>query len=216
MKIALIGATGYVGSALLQEALNRGHEITALARHPENLTPHPRLSMVKVDVLADKNISELLADHDVVISAFNAFNSELDSAHAFKSQIKGTKHILASVKKTRITRILMVGGAGSLEVSPGLRVVDTPDFPEQWKDMALAMSEVLTILKDERDLDWTLLSPSALLQPGIRTGQFRLGRDQLLTDKSGNSCISVEDYAMAMIDEMEVPKHSRMRFTAGY
>jgi putative NADH-flavin reductase len=216
MKIALIGATGYVGSTLLQEALNRGHEVTALARHPEKLTPHPRLSMIKVDVLADNNISELLTDHDVVMSAFNAFNSGLDNAHAFESQIIGTKHILASAKKARLARVLMVGGAGSLEVTPGLRVVDTPDFPEQWKDMALAMGEVLTILKDELDLDWTLLSPSALLQPGIRTGQFRLGRDQLITDNSGNSHISVEDYAVAMIDEMEVPKHSRMRFTAGY
>lgn len=120
------------------------------------------------------------------------------------------------MKQAGITRLLVVGGAGSLEVKPGLRVIDTPDFPEQWKGTARATADVLELLRGERDIQWTFLSPAAMLQLGTRTGTFRLGTDQLLVDANGQSHISTQDYAVAMIDELEKPTHIRQRFTVGY
>src|SRR5262249_3385479 len=124
--------------------------------------------------------------------------------------------ILAAVKQAGVPRLLMVGGAGSLEVAPGVQVVDSPDFPAQWKGSALGARDTLNKLRDEPALDWTLLSPAALIAPGERTGKFRIGGDQLMTDANGDSKISVSDYAVAMIDELERPAHSRQRFSVAY
>jgi hypothetical protein len=213
MKIALIGATGFIGSVILQEALDRGHQVTGIARHIDKLPQHPNLVPLKGDVTDQKQVTTLVAGHDAVISAYSPGR---DAADIFNQQKSGYQTIIAGVKEAGIKRLLVVGGAGSLEVSPGVQLVDTSEFPEQWKPGSLGTREVLYLLQDESELDWSYLSPSATIAPGERTGQFRLGTDQLLTDAKGESHISVEDYAVAMIDELENPKHIRQRFTVGY
>jgi uncharacterized protein len=213
MKIALIGGTGFVGSAILQEALNRGHEVTAIVRNPEKLPARPKLHPQKGDVYDEEEVARLAAGHDAVISAFNPGWSNPD---IYNQQVKGTRAIISGVKKAGIKRLLFVGGAGSLEVKPGIQSVDLPGFPSEYKQGALATREALTMLRQETGLEWSFLSPSADVFPGQRTGQFRLGTDQLLKDARGESRISVQDYAMAMIDEVEKPQHVRQRFTAGY
>jgi len=216
MKIALIGATGYVGSSILIEALDRGHEVTAIVRHPEKISPHKNLTIKKGDVFNDKELIQIIIGHDAVISAFNPFQPSIATADGYQAQINGTESLIGTIKKAGVKRLLMVGGAGSLEVAPGALLVDTPEFPKEWKDMALAMGKVLSILKNETELSWTFLSPSALLQPGTRTGKFKLGKDQLISNENGESKISTQDYAVAMIDELENPKHANQRFTVGY
>jgi len=213
MEIALIGATGFIGSALLQEALNRGHQVTAIVRHPEKLPQHPNLTAQKGDVTNETEITMLVAGHDAVISAYKPGK---DVADIFQQHISGYRKIINSVKKAEVKRLLVVGGAGSLEVAPGVQLVDTPALPEEWKPGSRATREVLYLLRDEPELDWSYLSPSAIIALGERTGQFRLGTDQLLKDANGESLISVEDYAVAMLNELEDPKHIRQRFTVGY
>jgi putative NADH-flavin reductase len=212
MNVALIGATGFIGSGLRKELLSRGHRVAALVTHPEKLSPHPNLKAVKIDVLDTAALIQHLKGHDAVISAF--------SGHAqgdiYEYYGRGIRSIIAAAKSANVPRLLVVGGAGSLEVSPGVQGVDTPDFPEQWKQSALGAREALRLLRIESELNWTMLSPSALIAPGQRTGKFRLGGDQLLVKADGKSEISVEDYAAAMIDELEQPAHPRRRFTAGY
>ena len=213
MKIALIGATGFFGSAILKEALDRGHEVTAIVRHPETLLPHAKLRPQKGDVYNTDEVARLVAGHHAAISAFNPGWSNPD---IYKQQVKGTEAIIRGVKQAGLKRLLFVGGAGSLEYKPGVQGVDTPEFPKDWKQGALAAREALNMLRKETGLDWSFLSPSADLSPGQRTGTFRLGKDQLLKDAKGESRISVEDYAMAMIDEVEKPTHIRQCFTVGY
>jgi len=213
MKIALIGATGFVGSAILKEALYRGHEVTAIVRNPDTLTPHEKLRPMKGDVYNEDEVVRLVAGHDAVISAFNPGWSNPD---IYSQQIKGTHSIINGVKKSGVKGLLFVGGASSLEVMPGVQSVDMPGFPAEYKQGALATREALNMLRKETDLEWSFLSPSADLFPGQRTGRFRLGTDQLVTNAQGESRISVEDYAMAMIDEVEKPQHIRRRFTVGY
>jgi putative NADH-flavin reductase len=148
-----------------------------------------------------------------VISAYSPGQGVTD---VYEQLIASYRNIIAGVKATDVARLLVVGGAGSLEVASGVQLVDTPEFPEPWKPASLAGREVLYILREETELNWTYLSPSMMIAPGERTGEFRLGTEQLLTDETGESHISVEDYAVAMIDELEEPKHIRQRFTAGY
>jgi uncharacterized protein len=213
MKIALIGATGFVGSVILKEALDRGHEVTAIVRNPDKLTPHAKLLPKKGDVYNEDEVARLIAGHEAVISAFNPGWSNPD---IYNQQVRGMRAIINGVKKAGIKRLLFVGGAGSLEVKPGVQSVDLPEFPVEYKQGALATREALNMLQNETGLEWSFLSPSADVFPGQRTGKFRLGADQLLTNAQGESRISVEDYAMAMIDEVEKPKHIRLRFTVGY
>ena len=213
MKIALIGATGFIGSAVLREALNRGHQVTAIVRHPEKLPQHPNLVAQKGDVTNETETAALVVGHDAVISAYSPGRNIPD---IYQQHISGYRMIINGVKKAGVKRLLVVGGAGSLEVAPGVQLVDTPQFPEQWKAGALAARKVLYLLRDESELEWTFLSPSNMIVPGERTGRFRLGTDQLLTDANGQSRISVEDYAVAMLNELEDPKHIRQRFTVGY
>jgi uncharacterized protein len=213
MKIALIGATGFVGSAILKEALDRGHEVTAIVRHPEKVQPYQKLRPVKGDVYNADDVARLIRGHDVVISAFNPGWGNPD---IYNLQVKGTQAIISGVKKAGLTRLLFVGGAGSLEVKPGVQALDLSGFPAEYKQGALATREALSMLRKEFTLDWSFLSPSADLFPGQRTGNFRLGTDQVLKDANGQSRISTQDYAMAMIDEVERPAHVRQRFTVGY
>jgi uncharacterized protein len=213
MKIALIGATGFVGSAILQEGLQRGYEVTAIVRHPEKLQPHANLHPQKGDVYNEDEVVRLVAGHDAVISAFNPGWS---NPAIYNQQVKGTQAIINGVKKVGVKRLLFVGGAGSLEIKPGVQSVDTPEFPNEWKQFSLATREALNLLRKEPGLEWSFLSPSADISPDQRTGKFWLGTAQMLKDANGNSHISTQDYAMAMIDEVEKPTYIRQRFAVGY
>jgi uncharacterized protein len=212
MNIGLIGATGFIGSILLKEALARGHQVTALVAHPEKLTAAANLKPVGTDVLDQDRLAAQLKGHDAVISAFSGHAQ----SNTYDYYMQGMRAIVAAVKQADVQRLLVVGGAGSLEVAPGLQVLDTPDFPAMWKATAEGARDVLKMLREEAHLNWTMLSPSAMIAPGERTGNFRLGTDQLLVDAAGESKISVEDYAVAMINELENLAHARQRFTVGY
>lgn len=203
MKIAHVGATGNVGSRIVAEALRRGHEVTAIARHPDKLKPHPKLNLQRGDVNDQADVAKLVSGHDAVVSSV-------------KFQLIHPRVLIAGVKQAKVKRLLVVGGAGTLEVAPGVQLVDTPNYPDAYKPEALAGRDFLNVLGGEQELDWTFLSPSAVFLPGERTGKFRLGTDQLLVEANGESKISFEDYAIALVDELETPRHSRQRFTAGY
>jgi putative NADH-flavin reductase len=212
MKIAIIGATGFIGSAILKEALARSHHVTALVAHPEKLTPTNNLLAVASDVQDFANLSQQLKGFEAVISAFSGHaNSDTTGYY-----VAGIKNVIAAVKEAQVPRLLVVGGAGSLEVAPGVQVMDTPTFPAEYMASAEGVRQGLNLLRKETHLNWSMLSPSAMIAPGTRSAQFRLGTDQLLVDAAGNSHISVEDYAVAMIDELEKAEHTRQRFTVGY
>ncbi|AWV05943.1 NAD(P)-dependent oxidoreductase [Marilutibacter maris] len=212
MKVALIGASGFIGSGLLAELRARGHQVTALVAHPEKLEPADGLEVVASDALDRQRLAAQLAGHDAVISAFSG-HAQQDVRGYY---MRGVESIIAAVAEAGVPRLLMVGGAGSLEVAPGVQVVDTPEFPEQWKGTALGARDALERLRAEPALDWTMLSPAALIEPGERSGRFRIGGDRLLTDEAGQSRISLQDYAVAMVDELERPAHSRQRFSVAY
>ncbi|WP_420606521.1 NAD(P)-dependent oxidoreductase [Novosphingopyxis sp.] len=207
MKIALIGATGYVGAKLLAEALDRGHQVTAIVTDVGKLSDRTGLTGVSADATDSDVLSRDVAGHDVVISAYNPGRDTTGTA---------TQAIVNGVKRGGVSRFLVVGGAGSLSLPNGERVVDQPDFPIEWKIGALATAAFLDQLRGETGLDWVFLSPAAMLTPGERTGHYRSGKDDLLTDDAGDSRISLEDYAVAMLDEAEHPKHHRERFTVAY
>jgi hypothetical protein len=213
MKIVLLGASGFVGSAILKEALDRGHQVTAVVRNQGHLNPTGELTIKIADVYDSGALAALIIGHDALISAFNPGWKD---PNLYADQILGTTSILKAVKSASVKRVLWVGGAGGLEVKPGVRVIDAPDFPAAIKPGSLATIEALDQLRHESALDWSYLSPSANMTSGARTGQFRLGGDQLLVDSCGHSKISVQDYAVAMIDELEHPAHIRQRFTVGY
>ncbi|MEI9408154.1 NAD(P)-dependent oxidoreductase [Mesorhizobium salmacidum] len=201
-KVALIGASGAVGSRLLKELSDRGHTVTGIARSPEKIAALPGVTARKGDVFDRQGLADLIRGHDVVISSVHFVDSDPDT-------------LIAAVRASGVKRYLVVGGAGSLEVAPGKRLVDTPEFPAIYKAEAQKGADFLDKLKTVGDLDWTFLSPSALFVPGERTGKFRLGKDTLLVSDKGSS-ISFEDYAIVMVDEIEKPTHVRQRFTVGY
>ena len=203
MKIVLVGATGNVGTRLISELTRRGHHVTAIARHPEKLQGQASVSPVSGDVQNENALAAVLAGHDVVIHSVKFLNTDASK-------------IIAATRMAKVPRLLVVGGAGSLEVSLGLLLVNSPDFPAEYKPETLAGVEFLNVLRKQKELDWTFLSPSYFFAPGERTGTFRLGKDQLLVAADGQSHISIEDYAIAFVDELEQPKHSRQRFTVGY
>lgn len=205
-NIVLIGATGYVGSRLLDEALRRGHAVTAIVRNTAKLPRNPRLTPKQADVLKD-DLAAIIAGHNAVISAYNP---------SLPAGERGVSAIIEAVKRAKVPRLLVVGGAGSLEIAPGKRLLDSAEFPAQYRRGALATAAVLDVLRAEADLQWTYLSPAAELVPGERTGRFRVGGDGLLRDERGRSRISLEDYAVAMLDELEQPAHTGRRFTVAY
>ncbi|MCM2502651.1 NAD(P)-dependent oxidoreductase [Aureimonas altamirensis] len=201
-KVALIGASGNAGSRILKELSDRGHAVTAIARHPEKIAELPQVTAVRGDVYDKDGLAALIAGHDAVIS----------SVH-FTASDPGT--LIEAVRQSGVRRYLIVGGAGSLEVAPGRRVIDLPDFPEAYKAEAGKGAEFLDLVRKADDLEWTFISPSAEFVPGERTGTFRLGKDTLLSNEAG-SRISFEDFAIALVDELETPHHIRARFTVGY
>ena len=212
MNIALIGASGFIGSALLGEALSRGHQVSALVSRPERLTERTNLRAVKADVQDSAALAAQLKGHQAVISAFSG-HAQTDVLGYYLS---GFRSILQATKQADVPRLLVVGGAGSLEVAPGVLLIDTPEFPAAYKGTAEGARQALQLLREEEYLDWTMLSPSLMIVPGERTGKFRLGGDELLFGAAGDSRISVKDYAVAMIDELERPAHRRARFTVSY
>lgn len=213
MKVVIIGASGQIGAFIRDEALARSHQVTGIVRNPEKITVrNPHLTVVKADILKDE-VDELVKGHDAVISAYNPGWSNPD---IYNEQIRGYKAIISGIKKSGIKRLLVVGGAGTLEVAPGVLVLDTTNFPEQVKGGVLATKETLYMLKEEKELEWTFLSPPSSIAPGERTGHYRVGKDQLLKNAEGESKISTQDYAVAMLDELEHPQHIRERFTVGY
>jgi putative NADH-flavin reductase len=213
MKVVLLGATGFVGSAILKEALDRGHHVTAVVRKQGQLSPTQELKIQITDVYDSVALAAVIVGHDALISAFNPGWKD---PNLYADQVRGTTSILKAIKAASVKRVLWVGGAGGLLVKPGVRVIDAPDFPAPIKPGSLATIEALVQLRREPSLDWSYLSPPANLRSGARTGKFRLGDDQLLKDSSGHSSISVQDYAVAMINELEYPAHIRERFTVGY
>lgn len=203
MKVALIGITGRVGSRLAAELLKRGHAVTGIARNVDKVEARDGLAVKQGDAAAASTLAPLLAGHDAVLSASRFQTSDATA-------------LIDAVKRAAVKRLLVVGGAGSLEVAPGKALKDTLDFPPAYGPEAGAGSEFLAALRREAMLDWTFLSPSAEFAPGERTGKFRLGGDQLLVDDKGRSRITMEDFAIAMVDELERPTHGRRRFTVGY
>jgi putative NADH-flavin reductase len=210
MKIALFG-TGMIGSRIAREALARGHQVTAVVRTPGKLgIQHDKLKEGAGDARDAASIAAAVKGHDAVISAIGVGTGEQSGL------LQATEALLKGLKQAGIRRLLVVGGAGSLEVKPGLQLVDTPTFPQAYKAPALAHREALAIYRKEKELDWSYLSPAAFISPGERTGKFRLGGDALITDAKGESRISAEDYAVALVDELEKPQHIRQRFTLAY
>jgi hypothetical protein len=217
MKIALIGASGFVGTAILKEAVERGHEVTAILRHPKKVSAAgDKVAAVKADVTNIEELAKVLHGHDVVISAYNA---GWDNPNIYSDFLAGAQAIQAAVKKSGVNRFIFIGGAGSLYVAPGVQLVDTPVFPEEWKAGALAARDYLEILKEEQELDWTFLSPAIEMHggtSGVRKGTYREGLDNPVFDENNRSVISVEDLAMAIVDEAENAKHIKERFAVAY
>jgi putative NADH-flavin reductase len=216
MKVALIGASGFVGKALLNELVHRGHYVTAIVRSPENLIEAEKIRAVKANALDADEIAGAVTGHDAVISAYNAGWTNPDLYNEF---LQGSKAIQEGVKKSGVKRIIVIGGAGSLFVAEGLQVVDTPQFPAEYKAGSSSARDYLNILQDEKELDWTFLSPALEMHPGTsgeRKGEYRKGLEQPVFDENNRSVISVEDIAVAAVDELEHPEHIRQRFTAAY
>jgi putative NADH-flavin reductase len=203
MKIAVIGASGNAGSRITAELVRRGHSVTAIVRNPEKVAAQSGVTPVKGDVGDQAGLARLLAGHDAAISSVRFLASD-------------PLKLIAAARESKVGRYLVVGGAGSLEVAPGVRLVTTPTFPVAYKAEAEAGAAFLDLLRAEKELNWTFLSPSALFAAGERTGKFRLGTDQLLTGADGKSSISFEDFAVALADEIERPAQIRQRFTVGY
>lgn len=213
--VVLIGASGFVGNAILNELLTRGHKVTAIARNPQKICiKNSNLSIVKADVSDTNRLIEICKGKDAVISAYNPGWTNPD---IYEETLRNYPLILNAVKQSGVKRLLCVGGAGTLFCAPGLRVVDSGAIPESIISGVKALGEFfLNTLMYEKDIDWIFFSPAGTLESGARTGKFRLGKDDLIVDENGNSHISVEDYAIAMVDELETPKHHYERFTIGY
>lgn len=202
MKIAVVGASGRAGSEITKELALRGHSVTAIARKPDAIPTGDNITAVQGDASDAASLAELIEGSDAVVSALH-----FDVPAAT---------ILSALKTAGVPRLLVTGGAASLEVAPGVRLIDTPEFPAEWKTFAMGGIAFLDDLRGETEIDWTFFSPAASIEEGPRLGQFRLGTDQLITDDKGNSRISFADYAIAMADEVEQHKHPRARFTAAY
>ena len=211
MNIVVYGASGMIGQRITQEALNRGHKVTAIVRHPSGFTlTHSNLTIKEGNILDPNDTARAVAGHDAVINATRQAadppgQTYADAAHA----------LIDGLTRAGVRRLIVVGGAGSLEVAPGLQLVDTPNFPAAWRPGALALRDALTVYRTA-DLDWTYFSPANRIAPGERTCHYRTGTDQLVTDEKGESHISAEDYAVALIDELETPRFVRQRFTVAY
>lgn len=202
MDVAVLGASGNAGSEITRELARRGHSVRAIARKPDAIPDLPGVTRLAGDAHDPGALAPLIAGADAVISALH-FDVTADT-------------LLAALRKAGVGRLLVTGGAASLEVAPGVRLIDSPDFPAEWREFAMGGIAFLDALRSVEDIDWTFFSPAALIEPGERTGRYRLGTDTLVTDDAGVSRISFADYAIAMVDELEAHRHPRARFTAAY
>jgi uncharacterized protein len=208
MKLALFGARGMIGSRLLAEALQRGHAVTTISRRgTQTRPPAARFIAIRGDVLDPGSIAVAVTGHDAVLSAVGP------TADIILGSVRA---LVEGLTRGQVMRLLVIGGAGSLEVAPGVLLLQTPQFPVAYEEAASAHRDALRLLRQNATLDWTVASPPAVIEPGRRTGVFRVGGDQLLTDADGASRISAEDFAVAVLDEIEKPRHVRGRFTAAY
>lgn len=214
-NVVLIGASGFVGTAILSELLNRGNKVTAIVRNPDKISiSNSNLSVVKADVSDVESIAKVSEGKDAIISAYNP---GWTNPNIYEDTLKNYPLILQAAKQSGVKRLLIVGGAGTLFCAPGLRVVDSGAIPDSIMGGVKSLGEFyLNTLMNEHDIDWVFFSPAGALEPGERTGKFRLGKDDLIVDVDGKSHISVEDYAVAMVDELEKPAHHQERFTIGY
>jgi putative NADH-flavin reductase len=203
MKVSLIGATGNAGSRILAELARRGHHVTAIVRHPDKVPQLDGVIAQKGDANRVDDLAAMLRGHDVVVSSVHFLHGQADK-------------LIGAVRRARVPRYVVVGGAGSLDNGNGVKLIDAGGVPEPYKAESRAGCDFLDLLRQTNDLDWTFVSPSAQFVAGERTGVFRLGADTALRDASGRSWISYEDYAVALVDEIEQPRHSRRRFTVGY
>jgi putative NADH-flavin reductase len=213
MRIVVFGAGGRVGSRTVAEALARGHEVTAAVRHPEALdVDGDGVAVVTADATDPASVAAAAGGHDLAISTVGTGLGKVP-----ETLPAAARALLDGLSRAGVPRLIVLGGAGSLEVAPGVRVLDTPDFNEQWKPDALAQAEALDLYRSATtDVDWTYVSPAALLQPGERKGSYRKGDDRLLVDDDGHSEISMEDFALALLDEAESAEHVRRRFTVAW
>ncbi len=216
MKVALIGASGFVGTAILNELLNRGEEVIAIARDVNKITSeHEKLHKEAVDVLDTARLAQAIKGADAVVSAFNG---GWTNPNLYNDFLKGAQSIQKAVKEAGVNRFLVIGGAGSLLID-GKQLVDGPEFPEAFKPGATAARDYLNILKNETELDWAFFSPAIEMHQGItigRTGKYRLGKTSPVFDESGRSVLSVEDLSIVIADELEHPAHHQEQFTAAY
>jgi uncharacterized protein len=216
MRILLYGASGMVGSRLAGEALRRGHQVTGVDRSgATSASDDPNLTPVVSDADDPGRVAKLAAGHDVVVSALAPPRDGTEPTRPF---LAVNRALIEGVRASGVRRLAVVGGAGSLLTGPGpgTRLVDAPGFPESYRPEALAHAEVLDLYRTVADLDWTCLSPAAAFGPGERTGGFRLGGDEMLTDADGKSAVSAQDYAIAFLDELETPRHTGERFSVAY
>lgn len=214
-NVVLIGASGFVGTAILNKLLNRGHKVTAIVRDAKKMTvSNPNLTIVEADVTDTDALKEAGKGKDAVISAYNP---GWKNPHIYEDTLKNYPLIVESAKQAGVKRLLIVGGAGTLFYAPGKMVMDADDVPAQLLPGIKSLGEFyLNTLRKEKDIDWIFLSPAANMTPGQRTAKFRIGKDDLVVDANGDSNISVEDFAVAMVDELEQEKHHKERFTIGY
>ncbi|KYN87497.1 NAD-dependent dehydratase [Vibrio cidicii] len=211
MKVAVLGASGWIGSQIVEEAVTRGHQVIVLVRNPSAIERQD-VEVRQLDVLAEQDFAQALQGVDTVIASIGgraAGNHDMVERSAAK--------LLEQLPNVGVKRLLWVGGAGSLEVAPGVQLVTVPDFPAEYKDEALAQSQALQVFRhSDSPLNWTFVSPAAEIFPGEKVGHFRVGGDQLLTDAQGHSKISVADFASAMLDELETAKHAKQRISVAY
>lgn len=214
-NVLLIGATGFVGSAVLNELVSRGHKVTTVVRNIEKLAKSDLVNAVKEDVANVDAIAKLAEGKDAIISAYNPGWTNPDIATLITENYP---KILEAAKKSGVERLLIVGGADTLFCAPGLRVVDSGAIPEEIMGGVRPLGDFyLNTLMNENDIDWVFFSPAGVFdQEGKKTGNYRLGKDDLIVDAEGNSHISVQDYADAMVNELEKPAHHKERFTIGY
>ncbi|MGM1429973.1 NAD(P)-dependent oxidoreductase [Sphingobacterium lactis] len=216
MKVALIGATGFVGSHILEELIHRNIEVTAIARDVESLKDKAGVIAIQLNVNEADQLSSILKGNDAVISAFNA---GWDNPNLYDDFLSGYRHILTEVEESGVKRLIVIGGAGSLLTDEGTRIVDGKDFPKAFKPGALAAADFYEVLQRENELDWTFFSPAIEMNKdtkGKRTGKYRTGMDHPVVDHEGHSRLSVQDLAVAIVDELENNKFIKQRFTAGY
>ena len=209
MRVVLYGATGRAGSRILGELLSRGHRVRAVTREPGSLEAREDVEVSVDDLSEVSRTTEIIRGFDAIISAYAPPPDDTDRLVAV------TQLLVEAVSRSGVPRLLMVGGAGSLEVAPGVTLIESGQLPSEWMPIAQSHSKALQVLKSST-INWTSLCPAAYFDPAERTGHFRLGKDNLIADDKGESRISMEDYAIAMVDELEQPRHQRSRFSVGY